>query len=294
MGEWVIALATLTAMEIVLGVDNVIFLAIIVGRLPKAAQNRIRWIGIGLAAGMRVLLILSITWIMSLTTPIYSWTSLGIPESWLKPDPANVAIEDQEEAKRLHAARPDLTDQSLRTYQELKAEARFREINGVTWRDVILLAGGLFLIFKSVMEIHAKLEAKGHDAVVETGAKGYFGAVVQIILVDLVFSLDSVITAVGMVKQVPIMIIAMLIAVGIMVAFATKISAYIEKHPTMKILALAFLILIGVLLVADGFGQHVDRGYVYFAMAFAVAIELLNLRLRSRQQGAASAQGAGA
>jgi predicted tellurium resistance membrane protein TerC len=291
MTEWLIALTTLTAMEIVLGVDNVVFLAIIVGRLPVAAQPRVRWIGIGLAAAMRIALILSITWIMGLTTPVFHWTSLGIPESWLKPNPATVSIEDEEEAKRLHAAYPGLTDQSLRSYQQLKAEERFREINGLTWRDVILLGGGLFLIFKSVMEIHAKLEAQKHDVVVAAKGVGYVGAIVQIILIDLVFSLDSVITAVGMVKEVAIMIIAMLLAVGIMVAFAGHISEYIERRPTMKILALAFLILIGVLLVADGFGQHLDRGYVYFAMAFAVGIEMLNQRLRPKYTPDQSTQG---
>lgn len=286
MGEALAALVTLTAMEIVLGVDNVIFLAIIVGRLPKEAQARIRWIGISLAAGLRVLLILSITWIMGLTSPVFSWSSLGVPESWLRPNPANLAIEDEAEMKRLHSSHPEIGDQTLRTFQQIKAEDRLKEIDGVTWRDLILLGGGLFLIFKSVMEIHAKFAAQEQDVVVQTGAKGYFATIVQIILVDLVFSLDSVITAIAMASQVAVMIAAMLIAVGVMVAFAGKISGFIERHPTMKMLALAFLILIGVLLVADGFGQHVDRGYVYFAMAFAAAIELLNLRLRSRQAAA--------
>ena len=283
MAEWLVALVTLTAMEIVLGVDNVIFLAIIVGRLPKEAQNRTRWIGIGLAAGMRVLLILSITWIMGLTTPVFTWTGLGVPGSWLEPDPESLAIEDAAEAKRLQAAQPDLSDKSLAAYQKLKAEAHFKAINDVTWRDVVLLVGGLFLIFKSVMELHAKINHQEQDAVVQSGARGYAAVLIQIVLIDLVFSLDSVITAVGMVKQIWIMVVAMLIAVAVMVAFAGKISDFIDRNPTLKILALAFLILIGVLLVAEGFGQHIGKGYIYFAMAFSVAIELLNQKLRAKQ-----------
>lgn len=283
MGEWLVALLTLTAMEIVLGIDNVIFIAIIVSKLPREWQARVRWVGIGLAALLRVGLILSIKWIMGLTFAVFTLTHVGIPEGWLKPNPASVSIEDEAEVKAIAAAHPEIADQSIRTYQRLKAEDHFRSVNDVTWRDLILLAGGLFLIGKSVYEIHDKLEARDHGTDGKAAGSLLF-AIGQIIVIDLIFSLDSVITAIGMAQEVWIMITAMLIAVGVMVAFAGYVSDFVNRHPTVKMLALAFLILIGVMLVAEGFGQHIDKGYIYFAMAFAVGIEALNIRLRARQK----------
>lgn len=227
-----IALATLTALEIVLGVDNIIFISILVGRLPEQQRNRARVIGLGLAMGTRIALLLSLAWIMTLTDPLFSIADFDI-----------------------------------------------------SGRDVILIGGGLFLLWKSVHEIHNSLE--GEEAAAGASAKAVFGAVlVQIAVIDIVFSLDSVITAVGMVDEVQIMIAAIVIAVLVMMWGAKPIGDFVERHPTIKMLALSFLILVGMALIAEGFGYHVPKGYIYFAMAFSVAVEMLNLRMRKRMQAA--------
>ena len=224
---WV-ALLTLSAMEIVLGVDNIVFIAILVARLPPEKREKIRKIGIGLALIIRIGLLFALSWLMRLTEPLF--TVLG---------------------------------------------------EGISGRDLILLIGGLFLVAKSVHEMHSKLE--GEDP--QEGGKGPSAAAVgsvlaQILALDIVFSLDSVITAVGMANQLWVMVTAMVIAVGVMLVFAGKIGDFVERHPTVKILALSFLLLIGVMLVAEGLGQHINKGYIYFAMAFALIVELLNMRLR--------------
>jgi predicted tellurium resistance membrane protein TerC len=223
---WV-ALATLSAMEIVLGIDNVVFLAILTGRLPPAQQPAARRIGLGLALGMRIALLLAITWVMGLTRELFS--VLG---------------------------------------------------HGVSGRDLILLAGGLFLIGKATVEIHDKLEVKHAEELPRAGSAQFGMVVAQIAVLDAVFSLDSVITAVGMARHLSVMIAAVVIAIAVMLAFAGAIGAFVERHPTMKMLALAFLILIGVMLVAEGAGRHIERGYVYFAMAFSLVVEILNMRVR--------------
>lgn len=223
-----IALATLTALEIVLGVDNIIFISILVGRLREHQRNRARIIGLGLAMGTRILLLVSLAWIMTLTDPLFA----------------------------------------LRSF----------DLSG---RDIILIGGGLFLLWKSVHEIHNSLEgvAEGQHAAVQAG----FGAVlIQIAVLDIVFSLDSVITAVGMVDEVPVMVTAIVIAVLVMMFAAKPIGDFVDRHPTIKMLALSFLIMVGMALVAEGFDFHVPKGYIYFAMAFSVAVEMLNLRLRRR------------
>ncbi|CAN0358087.1 unnamed protein product [Phaeothamnion confervicola] len=223
-----IALATLTALEIVLGVDNIIFISILVGRLPEAQRNRARLIGLGLAMSTRILLLLSLAWIMSLTSALFT-----------------VATRE------------------------------------VSWRDLILIGGGLFLLWKSVHEIHNSLEgvADGHGAAVQAT----FGSVlIQIAIIDIVFSLDSVITAVGMVDEVAVMITAIMIAVLVMMFAAKAIGDFVDRNPTIKMLALSFLIMVGMALVAEGFGFHVPKGYIYFAMAFSVAVEILNLKVRAR------------
>lgn len=223
-----ISLVALTALEIVLGIDNVVFIAILAGKLPLEQREKARRLGLSLALITRILLLLSITWIMG-----------------------------------------------------LKAEL-FRLFNhGFSGRDLILLAGGLFLLAKATREIHEKLE--GEDGRVSRLTAPTFASVItQILLLDIVFSLDSVITAVGMARLVGVMIAAVVIAVGFMLAFSAHISHFIERHPTLKMLALSFLLLIGVVLVADGLGQHINKGYIYFAMAFSVFVELLNLRVRPR------------
>ena len=220
-----IALATLTALEIVLGIDNIIFIALLAGKLPQSEQARARTLGLGLAMIIRILLLLSITWIMRLTTPLFT---IG------------------------------------------------QEISG---RDLILIIGGLFLIAKSTFEIHDKLEGTEEHLNVR-GRVSFWGVIAQILILDIIFSLDSVITAVGMASHLSIMIAAVIIAVVFMMISSGPIAAFVNRHPTVKMLALSFLILIGVSLVAEGLDQHIPKGYIYFAMAFSVFVEMLNLRLR--------------
>jgi predicted tellurium resistance membrane protein TerC len=230
--ENLIALLTLSSLEIVLGIDNIVFISILVGKLPKARQATARRIGLLLAMGMRIALLLAISWVIGLTAPLFTLPVLA------------------------------------------------QEISG---RDLILVIGGLFLVGKATWEIHDKLEGGEHGQAAPRVAS--FGAIlVQIVLLDMVFSLDSVITAVGLAKEIAVMIAAVMIAVAVMMIFAAPISAFIERHPTMKMLALSFLLLIGVVLIADGFEQHVSKGYIYFAMAFSLFVEILNLRLRRTQE----------
>lgn len=225
---WV-AFLTLTVLEIVLGIDNIIFISILVGRLPREQQPRARFLGLALAMGTRILLLLSITWVMRLTTVLFT-------------------VFD----------------------------------HGVSGRDLILFFGGLFLLFKSTLEIWHSLEGEAEDEHEGGKAKaGMVGVVLQIAVIDIIFSLDSVITAVGLVQNVPVMIAAIVVAVLVMMAASGTISDFIEKHPSLKMLALSFLIVVGTLLVAESFGVHVPKGYVYFAMAFSLAVEALNIRMRT-------------
>jgi len=230
--DGLVALVTLSAMEIVLGIDNVVFIAILVGRLPEAQREMARRLGLILALGIRVLLLFAITWMMGLTAPLFS--VLG---------------------------------------------------HGVSGRDLILLGGGLFLIFKATWEIYDKVEADHHDQAARGARAAFAWVLLQILLLDIVFSLDSVITAVGMANDLGIMVTAMVIAMLVMLVSAGAVSRFIDSHPSLKILALAFLLLIGVMLVAEGMGTHVEKGYIYFAMAFSLLVELVNMRYR-RKQGA--------
>ena len=228
-----IALITLVALEIVLGVDNIIFISILVGRLPPEQRNLGRRLGLGFAMVTRILLLLSITWVMQLTTPLFSL--LG------------------------------------------------KEVTG---RDLILIGGGLFLLWKSVHEIHQSMtpgDDEDGDGVVGKASVSFAGIIVQIAIIDIVFSLDSVITAVGMVGDIAIMIIAVVASVAVMMFAAKPIGDFVDANPTIKILALSFLVVVGILLIAEGFGQHVPKGYVYFGMAFSLAVELLNIRMRNSQ-----------
>ena len=228
--DGLIALVTLTAMEIVLGIDNVVFLAILVGRLPVDQQPLARRLGLSLALGIRIGLLLAITWIMGLTAPFFE--VLG---------------------------------------------------RGISGRDLILLGGGLFLIAKATWEIYDKVEA-GHEEAATGAARGAFMLVlIQILLIDIVFSLDSVITAVGMANDLAIMIIAMVLSMLVMLVSAGAVSDFVNRHPSVKILALSFLLLIGVMLVAEGAGSHVNKAYIYFAMAFSLLVEMLNLRYRKKR-----------
>jgi predicted tellurium resistance membrane protein TerC len=226
-----IALFTLTGLEIVLGVDNIIFISILVGRLAPEQRQRARVLGLGLAMVTRIALLLSLAWMMRLTTPL--------------------------------------------------VEALGQQITG---RTLILVGGGLFLLAKSVMEIHGALEGADEHGAAGGGHAGFVATLVQIAIIDIVFSLDSVITAVGMANDVAVMVLAIVIAVGVMMFAARPIGDFVDTHPTIKMLALAFLILIGVALVGEGFGMHIPKGYIYFAMAFSVVVEMLNLRLRKPRQ----------
>jgi predicted tellurium resistance membrane protein TerC len=237
-----VALVALSAMEIVLGIDNIIFISIATGKLPKEQQPRARLIGLGLAMGFRILLLCFIATIVTWTQPLFRIEQLipGDFQSYL---------------------------------------ADIDEINEVSVRDLILFGGGLFLVYQSVREIHHLTEGVSESDSDRTTRPARFGAVlVQIALLDIVFSLDSVITAVGMVDNIAIMIAAVMISVIVMMLFSGSISAFVMKHPSVKVLALSFLLMIGVMLVAEGFGTHFNKNYVYFAMAFSLVVELLNLR----------------
>ena len=227
-----IGLVTLSALEIVLGIDNVIFISILSGKLPPADQPKARRLGLAGAFVTRVLLLLSIAWIVKLTRPLFEVFG-----------------------------------------------------HGISGRDMILIVGGLFLIGKATFEIHAKLEGEEHDeSSTAKAARSLLRVVVQIMIVDIVFSLDSVITAVGMVDDVRLMIAANVVALCVMLPASGAISAFVDRHPTVKMLALSFLVLIGTNLLAEGFGVHVPKGYTYFAMAFSVVVEMLNLRLRKKAE----------
>ena len=240
MFEWLMdpsawmALATLTLLEIVLGIDNIIFISILVSKLPPAQRQRARVLGLAGAMVTRVLLLLSLAWVMRLTSPLFS-----------------------------------MSDEAI------------------SGRGLILIIGGLFLLAKSTHEIHGSLEGDEGESSAKTGAAhGFMATLVQIAILDIVFSLDSVITAVGMASHVPVMVLAIMIAVGVMMFAAKAIGDFVDTHPTIKMLALSFLILVGVALIAEGFDLHIPKGYIYFAMAFSLGVEMLNIRLRKSSQAA--------
>ena len=228
--QGLIGVATLAALEIVLGIDNIIFIAIVAGRLPEELRERARVVGLSLAIFTRIGLLSVLAWFMKLTQPLF--TAIG---------------------------------------------------HEFTGKDLILVCGGLFLIAKATHEIHAKFEDDAHITAAQS-KKGKFGAVIiQILMLDIIFSIDSVITAVGMVNNLAIMVTAILISVAVMLAFSQHVVRFIDRNPTIKMLALSFLLMVGVLLMAEGFGKHIDKGYVYFAMAFSLGVEVLNIKMRQRR-----------
>lgn len=230
-----LALVTLTALEIVLGIDNIVIIAILVGKLPESQRARARTIGLSLAMLMRIALLLLLGWIIGLTKPLFGWDIFG----WQ---------------------------------------------HDVSGRDLILSIGGLFLIAKATSEIHDKIEGGAETALKESKVESFGLVIVQILLLDIVFSLDSVITAVGMAQEIAVMIAAVIIAVGAMLVFAGSVSAFIDRHPTIKMLALTFLLLIGFMLIIESLDRHVPKGYIYFAMAFSLAVEGLNIRARTARE----------
>jgi predicted tellurium resistance membrane protein TerC len=244
--EALIALIALTVMEIVLGIDNIVFISVQTSKLPPHQRSLARLLGLGMAMGMRILLLLGIQYIMRLTTVAFDLDHIGIPANWFP-------------------------------------EKHREEIHNVSWKDLILLGGGLFLIYSSVREIHHKMEGAMEEH--EQGQSQQVtltSIVLQIGILDIIFSLDSVITAVGMAKDLNVMIAAIVTAVLVMMFFAGSISTFVEQHPTVKMLALSFLLLIGVMLVADGLGTHIDKAYIYFAMGFSLMVELFNLRAKRK------------
>lgn len=235
-----ISLVTLTLLEIVLGIDNIVFISILAGKLPQHQQKKARQLGLMLALGTRILLLCALAWMVRLTKPLFTLPLFG--HEW-----------------------------------------------GLSGRDIILLVGGLFLLYKSTHEIHEKLEGEDGEKSRRV-APSFTSVIVQILLLDIVFSLDSVITAVGMAKHLPVMIVAVILAVFFMLAMGGTISAFVEKHPTIKMLALSFLLLIGVALVAEAFHREIPKGYIYFAMAFSVGVEMLNLKMRSKKAKATTVE----
>jgi predicted tellurium resistance membrane protein TerC len=231
-----ISLLTLTFLEIILGVDNIIFISIVSNKLPESQQKRARFIGLMLAMGFRILLLLTITWIIRLVDPVFT-----------------IPFIEQEDGKPF----------------------------GMSWKDIILLAGGIFLVFKSTLEIHHKLEKAVEKEATPKYSK-LSAVILQIVLVDAVFSFDSILTAIGLVENVVVMIIAVVISIIIMMVYAGKISAFINKHPTLQMLALSFLIVIGIMLIAEGFHQEISKSYIYTAIAFSLVVEILNMRLRKK------------
>ena len=240
--NWLVPLLTLTVMEIVLGIDNIIFLSILAASLPVERRKLARTVGLTLAVGARIGLLFGIKWVMGLETALFHWSSIGwLPVGWVES----------------------------------------HNVDAVTGRDIFLLGGGFFLIGKSVVEIHRyTMENEADDVARSVKGASFGGVLVQIVVIDLVFSLDSVISAVGMVKEIWIMIVAVLIAIGVMAVFAGRVSSFIEANPTFKMLALSFLVMIGVLLLAEGAGTPISKGYIYAAIVFALAVEVLNMRAR--------------
>jgi predicted tellurium resistance membrane protein TerC len=242
--DWLLPLLTLTLMEVVLGIDNVIFLSILVAGLPAEKKRIARIVGLGLALVARVMLLLGIKWVMGLDKALFHWSSIGfVPDGWVES----------------------------------------HHVDAVTGRDIVLLGGGMFLIGKSVVEIHKKTMGGDEEEVAKRAEKASFASViVQIVVLDLIFSLDSVISAIGMAREVWIMVVAMLVAVGFMATFSGTVSAFIDRNPTFKMLALSFLVMIGVLLLAEGAGTPISKGYIYAAMVFAMGVEVLNMRARRK------------
>lgn len=248
--ELIIAFFALTLMEIVLGIDNIVFIAIITGKLPASQQAKGRRLGLLLALAMRIGLLMSISWIMTLVEPIFHLAALGLSGEWLT-----------------------------------------EEVNAISIKDLILIFGGLFLLYKSVTEIHDKMEHEEEEVMDAPKQVTFSSALMQIAMLDVIFSLDSVITAVGMINSgaegptkhgIGVMVAAIIVSVIVMLIFAERVSGFIERHPTVKMLALSFLLLIGVMLVAEGAGSHFDKNYIYFAMAFALGVEMLNIRARMK------------
>lgn len=295
MIEALIALGFLSLMEIVLGIDNIVFISILTAKLPVAQQSASRKLGLLLALGTRLLLLSCIFWIAQLNTPVFQLSSF-LPVDVLKgyfidrphsshsghggiaPVVDNKADGNSqsgdEHSNHAAAKSPDS--------QAVFDQEAWDEFDGVSWRDLIMIAGGLFLIYSSVREIHHEVEGRSHGEQADVKQVQFSRVLMQIAVMDVVFSLDSVITAVGMADQLWVMIVAVILAVGVMILFADQVGSFVDRHPTVRMLALNFLLLIGVMLVAEGVGTPINKGYIYFAMAFSLIVEVFNMRIRAK------------
>ncbi len=280
MIEALIALIALSLMEIVLGIDNIVFISVATSRLPAENQSSARKLGLLLALGTRILLLCGIFWVAQLDAPVIklsNWLPIEGAKSYFTTESFSFGHEttaEESEGGQTHSGEPEFDEES------------WEEFNEISWRDIILLAGGLFLIYSSVREIHSEVE--GIHLLDENQssktARSYAGVLVQIAVMDIIFSLDSVITAVGMANQLWVMIVAIILAVGVMIAFADQVGNFVEQNPTVKMLALNFLLLIGVMLVAEGIGTPISKGYIYFAMGFSLLVEMFNMRVRTQHE----------
>ena len=270
--DFLVPLIALASMEIVLGIDNLVFISIVTGRLDPKEQPLARKVGLAVALISRLALLGLLFFLVhgeSFQKPVLHLTSIGIPHAVVE-----------------KITQPDISKELEKNLDPNVVEeihqGHFEEADGVSIKDLLLFCGGLFLIFKSVFEIHDEIGG-GHDSKKRTAVASFRGAIIQIAIMDVVFSLDSIFTAVGMVESLWVMVAAIIIAVGVMLVFAEPVSKFVSSHPTVKMLALSFMILIGVMLIAEGVGAHIDKGYVYFAMFFALLVELLNITLRKKE-----------
>lgn len=282
MTEALIALVALTLMEIVLGIDNIVFISILTAKLPIDQQSSGRRLGLLLALGTRLLLLSCIFWIAQLTSPVITlsqWLPLEGVKSYFVQQGGHGKGGHGQSGINSQPADANVEGESTPQFDQ---EA-WDEFNGVSWRDLILITGGLFLIYNSVREIHHQVEGERHDHQSLPKKIKYSTVLVQIAIMDVVFSLDSVITAVGMANQLWVMFTAVIIAVAVMILFADRVANFVDRNPTVRMLALNFLLLIGVMLVAEGVGTPINKGYIYFAMAFSLLVEMFNIRVRSQK-----------
>lgn len=278
MFEAIIALIWLSLMEIVLGIDNIVFISVATSKLPPEHQSSARKVGLALALGTRILLLCGIFWLSQLTSPVIrlsDWLPVESVQTLFTPGGLSLGHGEPSPASSEQGG--DIEP------AEVDAEA-WEEFNEISWRDMILFAGGLFLIFSSVREIHAEVEGEALLGQPSSNQRmGYARVVIQIAVMDIIFSLDSVMTAVGMANQLWVMVAAIIVAIGVMIVFADQVGEFVEQNPTVKMLALNFLLLIGVMLVAEGIGTPISKGYIYFAMGFSLLVEMFNMRVRSQR-----------
>lgn len=281
--ESVIALLALSAMEIVLGIDNLVFISILTGKLPLDQQTSARRLGLVAALGMRILLLSMIFWLSRMTAPIFHMNDVlpvdGLQRYFMvepfdEDEPAHAEVEQSEGSLAEGHPVPKAA------VKKILNKHAWREFIEVSWRDIILIVGGLFLLYKSIHEIHGEVEGEHSDRKAKARQPSFGAVLFQIAMMDIIFSLDSVITAVGMADALWIMIAAVVLAVAVMILFANQVGRFVSNNPTIKMLALNFLLIIGIMLVAEGIGTPISKGYIYFAMAFSLMVEFLNLRVR--------------